>query len=188
MRKQSFLSLSVVLMLFLSACTKEDNLENYNPPTPVENNTQDPYSVSYSYWTADASLTWSDGATTEPSRESDLIASELTQEMIDAGSFVLMYAKSNLDGAVQAMPAEYSDLTSNETNSYYASYSAVSIFLSHKRSIDGTFEIPNDSNEISFRYIIVTPNTPDPNGRPVTIDDFRDKSYKEVVDLFGIPE
>lgn len=188
MRKLSFLALSVIVMLFLSGCTKEDNLQNSNPVNPVENNPQeDPYSVSYSNWTTNASLSWSEGSTTEPSRESDIIAPELTQQMIDAGSFLLIYAKSTVDGSVQSMPAEYSDLD-NVTNTYSASYSAGSIFLSHTTSFNGVFEVPDDSNEISFRYIIITPNTPAPNGRPVTIDDFRDMSYEDVADLLSIPE
>ena len=186
MRKQSFLSLSVILMLFLSGCTKE-NFQNYNS-VPVENNNQEPYSVSYSDWNIDANLSWSDNATPELSRQSELAAPELTQEMLDAGSFVLMYAKSNADGSVQAMPAVYSDLNNDETNTYFASPVAGSVSLSHTRSIGGTFEVPNDSNEISFRYIIVTPNTPDPNGRPITIFELLSMPYKDVVNLLGIPE
>lgn len=187
MRKQSFLSLSVILMLCLSACTKED-LQNNNPSTPVANNVTDPYVISYSSWTTDASLSWSDGATTEPSRQFDLAAPELTQELLDAGSFVLVYTQSNIDGSVQAMPSVYSDVNNNETNFYFVNYVAGSISLSHTRSVNGIFEAPNDSNEISFRYIVVKPNTPDPNGRQINIYDLLYMPYKDVVNLLGIPE
>ena len=187
MRKQSFLSFSVVLILFLSGCRKE-NLPNYNSATPVENNPQDPFSFSYSNWTTDASLSWSDGGTTEPSRQSDLIGPELTQDAIDAGALVLVYAKSDVDGSIQTMPATYSNLNNNETNTYFASTIPGSIKVSHTRSVDGANEVPGDSNEISFRYIIVKPNTPDANGRPMTIYDFHYMSYKDVVDFLGIPE
>jgi hypothetical protein len=187
MRKQSFLSLSVIVMLFLSGCTKE-NLQDYNPAIPTEDNQQDPYSVSYSEWTGGVNLSWSDGATTEPSRQSDLAVPDLTQEVIDAGALVLVYAKSNVDGTIQAMPAEYSDLSNNEINTYSASSVAGSISLSHTKSVDGAFEVPDDSNEISFRYIIVKPNTPDPNGRPVTNYGFQYMSYAEIVNLLGISE
>jgi hypothetical protein len=174
-------------MLFLSACTKED-LQNNNPSTPAGNNSPDPYVISYSNWTADASFSWSDGATTEPSRQFDLAALELTQELLDAGSFVLVYAQSNIDGSVQAMPAVFSDVNNNESNSYSANYVAGSISLSHTRSVNGVFEVPNDSNEISFRYIVVKPNEPDPNGRQITIYDLLYMPYKDVVNLLGIPE
>ena len=187
MRKQSFLSLSVILMLFLSGCTKE-NLQNYNPAIQTEDNQQDAYSFSYSDWTNDANLSWSYGATTEPSRQSDLVVPALTQEVIDSGALVLIYGKSNIDGSVQIIPAQYFDSNNNETNAYSASYVAGSISLLHTRSVDGAFEVPDDSNEISFRYIIVKPNTPDPNGRPITNYGFQYMSYKEVVDLLGISE
>ena len=42
--------------------------------------------------------------------------------------------------------------------------------------------------EISFRYIVIIPNTPDPNGRPVTVDDLRGMPYQGIVSLLGIPE
>ena len=187
MRKQSFLSLTVILMLFFSACTKED-LQNNNPSTPVENNSLDAQVISYSNWTADASFSWSDGATTEPSRQFDLAAPELTQELLDAGSFVLVYAQSTIDGSIQAMPVSYSDVTNNESNFYSATYAVGSISVSHTRSVNGVFEVPNDSNEISFRYIVVKPNTPDPNGRQITIYDLVYMPYKDVVNLLGIPE
>ena len=92
MQKQSLVSLTVILMLFLSACTKED-VQNPISSNSGQSYSQDPYVLSYSNWTTDASLAWSDGTMTEPSRESFLDAPELTQEMIDAGSFVLVYAK-----------------------------------------------------------------------------------------------
>jgi hypothetical protein len=188
MRKQSFLSLSVILMLFLSACTKEDNLQHYNPGTPVENNQQAPYSFSYSQWTTEANLSWSEGATTEPTRQAQLAVPELTQDVIDAGGFVLLYALSNADGAVQAIPAAFFDLNTDEKNIYSASYESGSISLSHTRLVNGTAEVPNDSNEISFRYFVITPNTPDPNGRTMTIDDLRDMPYQGLLDLLGISE
>jgi hypothetical protein len=189
MRKQSFLSLSVILMLFLSACTKEDNLQ-YNPGNnPVEDNSQAPYSFSYSNWTADTNLTWSDGATTEPTRQSQLAVPELTQDVIDAGGFVLVYAQSNADGTIQAAtPAAFFDLSTNERNTYSANYQAGFVSLSHTRFVDGIAEVPNDSNEISFRYFVITPNTPDPNGRPMTMDDLRYMPYQGLVSLLGIPE
>jgi hypothetical protein len=173
-------------MLFLSGCQKEDS-QNYNPPT-AGGNSQNYYSVSYSNWTNDANLSWSDGATTEPSRQTEIAAPELTQEMIDAGSVVLVYAQSNVDGSVQPMPAEYADANNDETNVYSANNVAGTILLSHTRSVAGAFQVPGDLNGINFRYIIVTPNTPDPNGRPLTIDNFRYMSYHEVVEVLGIPE
>ena len=187
MRKQSFLSLSLILMLFLSSCTKE-NHPDYNPSTPTGYYAQEPSVISYSNWTIDASLAWSDGATDEPSRQFDLAVPELTQELLDDGSFVLIYAKSNIDGTVQPMPAEYTDLNNNETNSYSANYTPGAISLVHIKSVNGTPEVPNDSNEISFRYIVVKPNTPDPNGRSLTSYDFHNKPYSEVISLLGIPE
>ena len=184
MLKQSFLSLSVISILLLSGCTKADLNSSPGAGAPVAN----AYSVSYSNWNNDADLVWSDGATTEPSRQSELIAPELTQEMLDAGSIVLVYAKSNVDGTVQIMPAAYSDVNNNETNTYSATHVAGSISVSHTRTVNGLFEIPVDVNETSFRYIIVNPATPDPNGRAYTADSFLYMSYQEVVNLLGIPE
>jgi len=187
MRKQSFLSLSVILMLFLSACTKED-VQNPISSNSGQNYSQDPYVISYSNWTPDASLTWSDGTTTEPSRESDLNAPELTQEIIDDGGFVLVYAKSTLDGSEQIMPAEFYDVNNSETNIYGAHHVNGAIKFSHTRLVNGAFEVPNDLNEISFRYIIVKLSTPDPYARQLTINDFMYMPYKDVVSLLSIPE
>lgn len=187
MRKQSFLYLSVILMLFFSACTKE-SVENYNPSAPSRDYPQDAYSVSYSNWTSDANLSWSDGGNAEPSRQATLTAPELTQEMIDGGSVVLMYAQSNVNDSVQIMPVEYTDANNNETNFYSSSHVEGSITVLHTRTVDGVFEMPEDVNEISFRYITVTPNSPDPNGRQLTIDQFLNMPYKDVVALLGVPE
>ena len=187
MRKQSFLSLSLILMLFLSACTKED-LSSSNPPGSAPNYSPEPYVLSYSNWTTDASLTWSDGTTAVPSRESNLNAPELTQTMIDSGVFVLIYAQSVLDGSVQIMPAKFSDVNNDETNIYSAYHSNGSINVSHTRLVSGVHEVPNDVNEITFRYIIVKPNEPDPIGRQITINDFAYLPYKDVVNMLGIPE
>ena len=187
MRKQSFLSLSVILMLFLSACTKE-NVQNSNPTGAAPNYSSEPRVLSYSNWTTDASISWSDGTTTEPSRESGLNAPELTQTMIDSGVFVLIYAQRSLDGAVQIMPAQFSDINSDETNIYSAYHLNGSINVSHTRLVNGVYEMPNDVNEISFRYIIVKPNEPDPNGRQITMHDFAYLPYKDVVTMLGIPE
>ena len=187
MRKRSFLSLSVILMLFFSACTKE-NEQDLNPSGPATNYSPDPYVLSYSNWTTDANLTWSDGTAAEPSRESVLNAPELTQTMIDSGVFVLTYAQRSLDGAVQIMPAQFSDISGDETNIYSAYHVNGSINVSHTRLVNGVNEVPNDANEISFRYIIVKPNEPDPNGRQITINDFAYLPYKDVVTMLGIPE
>ncbi len=174
-------------MLFLSACTKE-NLQDNTSVTPVEDYPQDASVVSFSNWIADADVTWSDGATTEPSRQFDLAVPELTQELIDSGSFVLIYAKSTIDGSVQIMPTSYSNLNNDETDTYSAIYLTGAISLSHTRSVNGVFDVPGDSNDISFRYIVVKPNTPDPNGRQMNIYDLLYKPYIDVVELLGIPE
>lgn len=187
MQKQSFLALSLILGLFLSSCTKDDPDFNHSS-NQTGTAYQEPYVVSYSNWTTDASVNWSDGATTEPSRQFDLSVPELTQEELATGSFVLLYARSNADGSVQPMPAAFTDVNNDDTNNYSAVYSAGAISFSHTRFVNGTYETPNDSNEISFRYIIVRPNTPDPNGRPITSDDLLNKSYYEVIRLLGIPE
>ena len=187
MRKQSFLSLSLIIMLFFSACTKEDQSNNYTP-APIQNNSQAPFVVTYSNWTTDASLNWSDGNTTEPSREFALAVRELTQEQLDAGNFVLVYAKSDVYGTIQVLPAEFSNEETGETHIYSADYQAGAISLSHTKSVNGTPEMPADANEIRFRYIVVSPGTPDPNGRAMTINELVNKPYQELVTLLGIPE
>ncbi len=101
---------------------------------------------------------------------------------------MLIFARSSVDGSVQPIPAEYFDANNNETNAYSARHVAGSIFLSHTRTINGSFEVPDDLNEISFRYIIVNPNSPDPNARQITTDSFLFMPYKDVVNLLGIPE
>jgi hypothetical protein len=186
MQKLSFLSLSI--MLLLSACTKYDPLENYKPGTPVDYYEPAPYSVAYSSWTADANLTWSDGAATEPTRETTMDVPELTEEALNAGSFVLIYAQSKTDGAVQVVPAAFGSLNNEEVNNYAANFIPGQISLVHTRLVNGNPEVPNDANEISFRYIVIIPNTPDPNGRSVTIDDLRGMPYQGIVSLLGIPE
>src|SRR5688572_6585831 len=104
MRKQSFLALSFIAVLFFTSCTKED-LQFSNSTTPTGTSYQEPFEVvSYSNWTADADLTWADGATDEPSRQFDLPVPELTAEQLYNGSFVLLYARSEVDGSVKPMP------------------------------------------------------------------------------------
>lgn len=187
MRKQSFLALSFIAVLFLTSCTKEDH-QFSNSTTPTGTSYQEPFQVvSYSNWTADADLTWSDGTSTEPSRQFQLEVPELTTEQLSAGGFVLLYARSEVDGTIKPMPAEFSDANNNEINNYSANYDAGVVFLSHTKSVNGTFETPTDANQISFRYIVVKPNTPDPNGRPMTLDDLVGKSYQEVINLLAIP-
>lgn len=176
------------IMLLFSACTKEDHLTNYNAGTPVEDNEPAAYSVAYSSWKADANFAWSDGATTEPSRETIMEVPELSQEVLDAGGYVLLYAQSKTDGAVQVVPAAFGDFSQNELNNYVAHYTAGSISLAHTRLVNGSPELPNDANNISFRYIVIIPNTPDPNGRPATVDDFRGMPYAGIISLLGIPE
>ena len=187
MRKQSFLSLGLILMVFLSACTKED-VSNSNPPGTTPSYAHEPYVLSYSNWTTDASLSWSEGTTTEPSRQSDLNVPELTQQMIDSGVFVLIYAQSAIDGTVQIMPADFTYTNSNESNIYSAFHLNGLIKVSHTRLVNGVYEVPNDYNEISFRYIIVKPGEPDPNGRQITINQFLSMPYLDVVNSLGIPE
>lgn len=187
MRKQSFLALSFLAVLFLTSCTKDD-LEFSNSTTPNGVSYQDPFQVvSYSNWTADADLTWSDGSITQPSRQFALPVPELTEEQLSDGSFVLLYARSEVDGTVKAMPADFSDENNNEINNYSAFYNAGVVLLSHTKSVNGSFETPVDANQISFRYIVVKPGTPDPNGRPMTIYDLLTKPYEEVVNLLAIP-
>jgi hypothetical protein len=186
MRKLSFLFLGI--MILLSACTKYDALENYKPGTPVENNEPVPYSVAYSNWTADANFTWSEGAATEPARETTMDVPELTEEALNAGGFVLIYAQSKTDGVVQVIPAAFGSLNNEEVNNYTANFIPGQISLLHTRLVNGNPEVPNDANEISFRYIVIIPNTPDPNGRPVTVDDLRGMPYQGIVSLLGIPE
>jgi hypothetical protein len=186
MRKLSFLSLGI--MLLLSSCTKEDNFSDYNPGTPVDYNEPAPYSVAYSSWTADANFTWSDGAATEPTRETTMDVPELTEEALNAGGFVLLYAQSKTDGAVQVVPAAFGSLNNEEVNNYSASYIAGQISLAHTRLVNGNPEVPNDANDISFRYIVIIPNTPDPNGRPITVDDLRGMPYQGLISVLGIPE
>lgn len=188
MLKQSFYSLSIILVLFLSACTKDDLPNNNYSTTQAGNNFQEPFITSYSNWTEDVSLNWFDGATTEPSRQFDIPVPELTQEELNAGGFVLVYAKSNIDGSIQPMPAQFYDLNNDETNTYSVAYNDGVISLLHTRVINGVPEAPADANEVSFRYIVVKPNTPDPNGRTMTANDLLNKAYPEVIALLGIPE
>ena len=188
MRKQCFLALSFIAILFLTSCTKED-LQFSNATTPTGTSSEEPFQViSYSNWTADADLTWSDGTTTEPSRQFDLAVPELTPEQLSDGSFVLLYARSNVDASVQIMPAEFSDFNNNEVNAYHAFIDEGIISLRHTKSVNGNFEVPSDNNQVSFRYFIVKPTTPGPNGRPMTTVDFYGKPYQEVIDLLAIPE
>ena len=180
MRKQSFLALSFIAVLFLASCTKEDLQPNVST-TPTGTSYQEPFQVvSYSNWTADADLTWSDGTTY-------LELPELSEEQLSDGSFVLLYARSDVDGSVKPMPADFSDASNSEVNIYSANYNAGVVSLSHTKSVNGNFETPVDANQISFRYIVVKPNAPDPNGRPMTMYDLLGKSYYEVIDLLAIP-
>src|SRR5687768_12630788 len=99
MRKLSFLSLSAIAILSLSACTKEQGLRELTPVNEEKNQNID--EISYSKWTSDASITLAHGGTvSDPIQVFNWSAPKLTQELIDAGSVVLVYVKSNSTGAV----------------------------------------------------------------------------------------
>jgi hypothetical protein len=110
----------------------------------------------------------------------------LTQQALDTGSFVLVYAKSNVDGLVTAMPAVYGG-ASGELNTYTAQPAAGVVGITRTTLINGVFEPPVDGQEYSFRYIIVTPVAPSANTRVPAIADFWSLSYEEVVSYFRIP-
>src|SRR5687768_10232967 len=100
MRKLSF-PFCFIAMLCLAGCTKDNVQQNPAPANPVIEAPQNNYSTAYSDWTSDGLLTWNEaGTTSDTARTSDWLAPLLTQERIDAGAVVLIYAKSAIDGTV----------------------------------------------------------------------------------------
>jgi hypothetical protein len=189
MRKLSFPSLCFIVMLALSSCTKDNVQPNPTPVIPVIDNPQNNYSTAYSDWTTDGILTWNEaGTASEPSRTSDWFAPLLTQERIDAGGVVLVYAKSAIDNSIHPMPWNDGAANNERVNSYDATAVAGSIVVNHSCTINGVLEVPRNSHDISFRYIIVGPHIPAANAREITISELGSMPYEEVVKLLGIPD
>ncbi|HVG14606.1 MAG TPA: hypothetical protein VM935_06585 [Chitinophagaceae bacterium] len=189
MRKLSFPSLCFIVMLGLSSCTKDNVQQNPTPGNQVVDNPQTNYSTSYSDWTSDGLLSWDvAGTATEPSITSNWFAPMVTQERIDAGGVVLIYAKSSIDGSVHPLPWNDGAINNERVNSYDAAAVAGSIVVNHSSSINGVSEVPQNSNNVSFRYIIVGPHIPAANAREITISELGAMPYEEVVRLLGIPE
>jgi hypothetical protein len=191
MRKLSFLALGFIAIISTVSCTKEDFQSNQI----TNSTTTNPVSVTYSDWTLDASFSWEDGTIgNDPAKQANWDAFDLTEETINSGG-ILVYAKSNVDGSIQSMPASFFK-GSNGTDFDYYEFSAIpgSISIYHSKSVDGIFETPADVNEVSFRFIFVKSNVAPANARIATnngsysLDDLRNFSYEEVVNLLGIPE
>lgn len=183
MRKLSFLAISISILALLS-CTKQDVLR---PITP-DSVTQDSYSTIYSEWTGIETFTWADGtSSTVPNQEALWSVAELTKELLDMGSTVLVFAKSKDTDEVQSVPVAYvSGPTDNIVDSYDTQIDEGSIFFTHTKTVSGNPEAPTDLNNVNLRYIIITEN-PYALGR-IPVTDFRSMSYSEVVKSLNIPE
>jgi hypothetical protein len=186
MRKLSFLSLSFIALLSFSSCTKdaiEKNVPTGNAPSEPRN----AYTVAYSGWEAEEALGWSDdNGGTAPGRRTELSAPMLTSQALDAGTFVMVYAKSNVTDAVVPMPA-VSVGASGEVNTYEATPLAGVIGITRTKSVNGIYEMPVDGQEFQFRYIVITPVVNEPNARVATLGDFSTLTYEETIALFNIP-
>jgi hypothetical protein len=191
MRKLSFLALCFIAIISTSSCTKE-SIQSPQITNPTSSNQ---VSVSYSEWTMDASFSWEDGTVgNDPAKQANWDAFDLTEETISSGG-VLVYAKSNIDGSIQAMPTSFF-IGSNGTEVDSYSFTAIpgAIFIFHSKSVNGIFETPADTNEMSFRFIFVKSNDVATNARIATnngsysLDDLRAFSYEEVISVLGIPK
>ncbi|MDQ3552776.1 MAG: hypothetical protein M3413_14765 [Bacteroidota bacterium] len=191
MRKLSFLFLGFIAIVSFVSCTKE-NLQT----SQTSNQTNSPaFSVTYSEWTMDANFDWEDGtAGNNPAKQTNWDAFDLTQQTID-GEGVLVYAKSNIDGSIQPMPTSFTKGTDETVLDFYE-FVSIPGFISiiHSKSVDGVFETPANTNEMSFKFIFVNPNVAPSNARIPTnngsysLADLRNFSYEEVITLLGIPE
>jgi hypothetical protein len=108
--------------------------------------------------------------------------------LIDAGAVVLLYVKSTSNGTVHSMPFDDTNSSDEKVNSYKAVATAGSIFVTHSTSINGTYEVPNNLNDITFRYIIVGPQTPEINARAIPLEELSTMAYEDVTTLLGIPQ
>ncbi len=188
MRKITFLSLCLSVFISFSSCTKEKT----NPPI-VNPPQEQPPTVVYSEWMEESSLTWSDTlVNAEPNTRAVLNASGLTQSTIDNGA-VLIYARTNSDASVRIFPAMILDANNSDYEMYQSFPIAESFELLHSKFVNGVFETPTVSNNISFRYIYLE-NVPPANGRINTgaatglnMEDLKAMSYQDVVILLSIP-
>lgn len=191
MRKLSSLFLGFIAIISIVSCTKED-FQNQQGTNQTPSNQ---VSVSFSDWTSDESFSWEDGTNgSDPVKQTNWDAFDLTQETINSGG-VLVYAKSNIDGSIQPMPASiFKDGNGQEFDSYNFLSVPGAITIFHSKSVDGVFEIPAEANEVSFRFIFVKSTDVQTNTRIATnngsysLDDLRNFSYEEVISLLGIPE
>ncbi len=129
-----------------------------------------------------------------PAKQTNWDAFDLTQQTID-GEGVLVYAKSNIDGSIQPMPASFTKGTDETVLDFYE-FVSIPGFISiiHSKSVDGVFETPANTNEMSFKFIFVNSNVAPSNARIPTnngsysLADLRNFSYEEVITLLGIPD
>ena len=183
MRKLSFLFISCIAILALSSCTKENLVKSTSPAT-----NPDPLSVAYSEWTGNETFSWKEGATvTVPNQEANWIIPDLTQELLDRGSTVLVFAKSKDTDEVQQVPLQYvSGSTGNIVDTYDTQIQAGNLLFIHTKIVDGNYVAPTNLNNFALRYIIVTEDS-HALGRPAVMD-FRSMSYNEVIKTLNIPE
>ena len=146
------------------------------------------YSISFSEWTEAGSFTWLESnLNTLPAKQINWDVAVPTQEQFAAGSKLLLFTRSNVDGTIQTMPSTYlNNFNDTEVNRYEAIVSGGLLSILHTKAVDGIYEMPAAPNEISFRYIIVTPDMVPSNGRTATVD-FENLSYEEIITLLGIP-
>ncbi|HVE60624.1 MAG TPA: hypothetical protein VNA26_02315 [Chitinophagaceae bacterium] len=188
MRKFSFVSLCFSALILISSCTKEKAL----PPTYYPPQEQPPV-VHYSDWTESSILAWQDTLVSgEPYLRSVWGVPGLSQTVIDNGA-VLVYARTNADANVRVFPAMIYDGNSADFEGYYHSPSVESFEMWHNKSVNGVFEAPTVSNDVSFRYVFLE-NAPPANARIATgsaagfnMDDLRSMTYEEVAIILGIP-
>jgi len=185
MRKFSFLSICFSALILISSCTKEKVPPPVNPPQ------EQPPTVRYSEWTESSTMAWQDTSVSgEPSLRSVWDVPGLTQSVIDNGA-LLVYARTNSDANVRIFPAIV--FNNSDFESYINLSSVGSFEMWHSKSVNGVFEMPSVSNDVSFRYIFFE-NAPPANARIATgsaaglnMDDLKSMTYQDVAMLLGIP-
>ncbi|HVG40349.1 MAG TPA: hypothetical protein VM888_01965 [Chitinophagaceae bacterium] len=187
MRKFSFLSLCLSVIILATSCSKEAIPANQGSTAPIGNEGTST-SIVYSDWTLASDMTWNDTTVNaDPFKAATWTAPELTQSMLE-NKTILIFARTEHDQAVYQMPAEiYAQGSTSEFEQFQSVINGETLTVLHTKSVDGVFEVPSITTNVSFRVVVVPDEMVNGSANSFYADQLKTMSYEQVANLFAIP-
>jgi hypothetical protein len=210
MRKVSFLSLCLSVIILATSCTKEGPEGPMGPQGPQgvngtngtngatgatggvgatgQTGATGTANVIFSNWSLGTDMTWADTTVTgTPYKVATWATASLTPSVLDNGA-VLVYARTNDDNAVYQMPASiFTGTSSAEFDQYRTIAKAGALSLLHTRSVAGTFELPAAAANVSFRFVFIPGGVTTGRMAGYSLNQFKAMSYEQLSGFFGLP-